>query len=146
MYSCSLSGTQSTLFESRDIQTQLWPMVHCLFFLFKMRDYWRIWQRKEKKNWFSPQTQAQILTTVHEVHSFYLHFYPMLNLKLIHEGSKVLQNLIFLSEFQFIDYFFRSHFTAWETERRCSKIQALNWIDIVWELVEWLLCWRWYPT
>lgn len=26
---------------------------------------------------------------------FYLHFYPMLNLKLIHEGSEVLQNLIF---------------------------------------------------
>lgn len=145
MYSCSLSGTQSTLFESRDIQTQLWPMVHCLSFLFKMRDYWRIWQRKGKK--LIQPTNSGSDTDYYAWSSlFYLHFYPMLNLKLIHEGSKVLQNLIFLSEFQFIDYFFRSHFTAWETQRRRSKLQALNWIDIVWELVEWLLCWRWYPT
>lgn len=145
MYSCSLSGTQSTLFESRDIQTQLWPMVHCLSFLFKMRDYWRIWQRKGKKL-IQPTNSGSDTDYCAWSSLFYLHFYPMLNLKLIHEGSKVLQNLIFLSEFQFIDYFFRSHFTAWETERRRSKLQALNWIDIVWELVEWLLCWRWYPT
>lgn len=46
------------------------------------------------------------------------------------KDQKCYKTSFFKSEFQFIDYFFRSHFTAWETQRRRSKIQALNWIDI----------------
>lgn len=99
-------------FWRRNIQTQLWPMVHCHFFLFKMR-LANLAEGKKKK--MIQSTNSGSDTDYCAWSSLTLSAALSLK-KLTHEWSKVTKPH-FLSEFKFSDHFLRSHILLPEKQR-----------------------------